>query len=499
MSIAWTGRLRPCAAAHSPRGAAASRRLLPLLLAGAPRRPAFGPGASRRALLTLAIESSCDDTCVAILDKAPATGAARLLFNRKITSDNRDFRGVHPLNAVLSHTTALAPLLREALASLPEATPAGGPDDDTRRRQLWAAGALRRKPDFVTVTRGPGMTSNLATGLNTAKGLAAAWDVPLVGVNHMQAHALTPRLVAALDRGVATPAPSDASGASTTAATTADATAHAAAHEPAFPFLSLLVSGGHTLLVLSRSLYDHEILAQAMNIAIGDMIDKCARNIIPASELADMDNVMYGPLFEKFAFPSAEKPEDYDYTPPARRADEIKIFDSGLGWTLTPLLASTSTMAYDFAGFHSQVLRVAEARPDMSVEERRFLAQHVMRLAFEHLASRLLLALKNNPEAVEGVRAVVVAGGVASNRYLMHILRSMLAVRGYEHLTINSPPPALCTDNAAMIAWTGMEMYEAGYSSNMDILPIRKWPVDPRAEGGGIMGADGWVRNTDDR
>lgn len=488
MSVAWA-RLRPCAAAHSPRGAVAGRRLV---LA---RRPVFFPGASRRTLLTLAIESSCDDTCVAILDKRPTTGAARLLFNRKITSDNRDFRGVHPLNAVVSHTAALAPLLRDALASLPEvlarASGHGGSERGERgpedaRHRLWAAGALRRKPDFVTVTRGPGMTSNLATGLNTAKGLAAAWDVPLVGVNHMQAHALTPRLVSALAKDAATPAQ-------------ASEAASTDAHEPAFPFLSLLVSGGHTLLVLSRSLYDHEILAQAMNIAIGDMIDKCARNIIPASELAGMDNVMYGPLFERFAFPSAAKPEDYDYTPPARRADEIKIFDSGLGWTLTPLLASTSAMAYDFAGFHSQVLRVVEARPDMGIEERRFLAQHTMRLAFEHLASRLLLALKSNPEAMEGVRTVVVAGGVASNQYLVHILRSMLAVRGYEYLTINSPPPALCTDNAAMIAWAGMEMYEAGYSSNMGILPLRKWPVDPRAEGGGIMGADGWVQNTDDR
>ncbi|RYP51977.1 hypothetical protein DL768_002773 [Monosporascus sp. mg162] len=554
MSASWC-LPRPCVQAHSLLRASSVHRPAPhhlLLRSSNPRLrclPASSP-LSRRRLLTLAIETSCDDTCVAVLEKLPS-GAARLHFNEKITSDNRAFRGVHPLTAVASHTAHLAPLVRRALRSLPEAssaatTPAtspkgpcargGGSNNDSGdgKEILWVDGRPRAKPDFVAVTRGPGMTSNLATGLNTAKGLAVAWDVPLLGVNHMQAHALTPRLVSALEKGEgATAAAAAAEG----GGGEEEQEDRRRQYDPAFPFLSLLVSGGHTLLVRSESLTSHAILAQALNIAVGDMIDKCARAILPpeyldnsrprppssaSSSSGDGDgdgvgNVMYGALLEEFVFPgsgSGSGPRDpaelYDYAPPARRADEIRVFDSGRGWTLTPPLSGTTAMAYDFAGFNSQVQRAVEERQAaggggaMDVEERRLLGRHAMRLAFEHLVSRLLFALKDRggkrnhhdsslnsgdddrgggaadrgDAAGGGVRTVVVAGGVASNGYLMHILRAMLAARGHGHLTVVSPPAALCTDNAAMIAWTGIEMYEAGWRSEMDILPMRKWPLD---------------------
>ncbi|KAK8088236.1 tRNA N6-adenosine threonylcarbamoyltransferase [Apiospora hydei] len=502
MSAGWL-RLRPHVAGRS---VVAHHRLLARCINSIASVDTGSRGAAhrpRRSLLTLAIESSCDDTCVAILEKCPSTGAAKLRFNKKVTSDNREFQGVHPTVAVLSHTASLAPLIDEALGHLPEAAAEAEEKDSpglqTRWQQLCSVrGSVRRKPDFVAVTRGPGMTSNLATGLNTAKGLATAWGVPLLGVNHMQAHALTPRLVSALARWPAA------------AAAAESGHQQKDNDEPAFPYLSLLVSGGHTLLVHSRSLCEHEILASASNIAIGDMLDKCARLILPASELSGTSNVMYGALLERFVFPpligedgsSKVDSYDYEYTPPARRADEIVTFDSGLGWTLTPLLAGTTAMTYNFSGFSSQVQRIVEDRPDMPLDERRLLGRHAMRLAFEHLASRLLFALKKDSSSSEAdlgtmkdVKTVVVAGGVASNRYLMHVLRSMLPVRGFGHLEINAPPPALCTDNAAMIAWTGMEMFEAGYRSQLDILAMRKWPVDPEAEGGGILGASGWVKD----
>ncbi|OTA59129.1 hypothetical protein K449DRAFT_297642, partial [Hypoxylon sp. EC38] len=452
-----------------------------------------------RRLLTLAIETSCDDTCVAVLEKdAGAGGAAQLLFNKKITSDNRQFRGVHPVMAVASHTQHLAAMVGEAMRSLPEAsettqTTDSGPRSDISAEEkelLWIDGQARRKPDFVTVTRGPGMLSNLSAGLNTAKGLAVAWGVPLLGVNHMQAHALTPRLVSALEAGKRQRAQQEAQGeyTSTQEAETPQPT-------PTFPFLSLLVSGGHSLLVLSRSLNDHAILASAQNIAIGDMIDKCAREIVPSSEIAAGENVMYGPLLERFAFPAGT---DYNYTPPPTRADEIKIYDSGLGWMLTPPLSGTTEMTYEFSGLNGQALKVLLGRPDMDVSERRLLAQNAMRLAFEHLASRLLFALSrgidtNDGEVLRNIRTVVVAGGVASNRYLMHILRAILDARGYGHIELVCPPLPLCTDNAAMIAWTGMEMYEAGWRSELDMLAIRKWPLDPNVDGG-ILGVPGWKK-----
>lgn len=268
---------------------------------------------------------------------------------------------------------------------------------------------------------------------------------------------------------------------------------------PSFPFLSLLVSGGHTLLLLSRSLNHHTILAEANSIAIGDMLDKCAREIVPPSEIAAGDSVMYGPVLERFAFPEPPGLDiDYEYTPPATRADEIELYDSGLGWGLTPPLHRTTQMAYEFAGINGQILKLLLARPDMPLPERRLLARHAMRLAFEHLASRLLLALKKHlPAAADepSPRTLVLAGGVASNRYLVHILRSVLDARGHGYLALVRPPASLCTDNAAMIAWTGMEMYEAGWRSELDVLAIRKWSLDPEAEGGGILGAGGWARD----
>jgi N6-L-threonylcarbamoyladenine synthase len=117
----------------------------------------------RRLLLTLAIETSCDDTAVAVLEKRelPNSGPAAILhFHKKVTSNNTAYNGVHPLASLYSHQENLASLVDEAIQHLP------------------ARNGARRLPDFVSVTRGPGMRSNLFTGLDTAKGLAAAWQVP---------------------------------------------------------------------------------------------------------------------------------------------------------------------------------------------------------------------------------------------------------------------------------------------------------------------------------
>jgi len=85
---------------------------------------------------------------------------------------------------------------------------------------------------------------------------------------------------------------------------------------------------------------------------------------------------------------------------------------------------------------------------------------------------------------------------VASNQFLRHVLRTTLDARGYRHIRLHFPPIELCTDNALMIAWAASEMYSAGYSSDLNIGPIRKWSMDPQAEDGGILGANGWIENT---
>ena len=125
------------------------------------------------------------------------------------------------------------------------------------------------------------------------------------------------------------------------------------------------------------------------------------------------------------------------------------------------------------------------------------MAREIQRVAFEHLASRILLHVSSCPEG-ERPKTIVVSGGVASNKYLRRVLREILDVRGFHDVELNFPPVELCTDNALMIAWAGYEMAMAGYSSALDVGPIRKWSMDSTATDGGILGADGWTRAATD-
>ncbi|KAL2060338.1 hypothetical protein VTL71DRAFT_9733 [Oculimacula yallundae] len=428
----------------------------------------------RRTLLTLAIETSCDDTSVAILEKHP-NNSATLHFNEKITSDNRAYGGVHPIEAHVSHQKTLSSLVHRALQSLPEEDKTSTNIEGSLVVKADHGFRIHRKPDFVTATRGPGMRASLITGIDTAKGLAVAWQVPFVGVNHMQGHALTPRLVSALEKG---------DGASKEA-------------DPEFPFLTLLVSGGHTMLVHSQSLCNHEILATTADMAIGDSIDKCARDILPASSLQGATDVMYGRLLETFAFPDAEP--NFNYATPrsfaSPRQEPGQIYD----WKILPPYTSPGPEGarkwadrFTYSGIATSVKRILEQSPEMDDIERRVLAKVTMMVAFEHLASRVLFALER-PDIK--VNTVVVSGGVASNQFLKQILRTVLDTAGHKDIRLLFPPPHLCTDNAAMIAWTGIEMYEAGWRTSLEAMAVRKWAIDPKADDGGILGVDGWEKD----
>lgn len=305
-----------------------------------------------------------------------------------------------------SHQEHLANLIASALPSLPNALPPSNAVEDRSSRQIsilcpktgnWI---WKRKPDFVSVTRGPGMISSLDVGLNTAKGLALAWQIPLLGVNHMQSHALTPRLVSALDQQNSCPAPC-----------------------PMFPFLSLLVSGGHTLLLHSKSIIDHAVLASTCDIAIGDALDKIARVVCPDVLLQSPGEIMYGRLLEQFAFPNGVR--DHQYVPPATRGEELASNITRWGWNLPVPFATTSSgaktrlMKFSFTGLDSKVRKICSERGDiMAHEERLELAREAMRVAFEHLAARVVLALDTLGSSEEVVDTLVVSGGVASNSYL---------------------------------------------------------------------------------
>jgi N6-L-threonylcarbamoyladenine synthase len=337
----------------------------------------------------------------------------------------------------------------------------------------------------------------------------------------MQAHALTPRLVSALDTSTTSPL------------------------EPAFPFLSVLASGGHTLLIQSASLTEHRLLGTTKDIAIGEFLDKVARILLPTELLQTTKSTMYGALLERFAFeqdqpatiavqrvengsrPSTSPPE-MSHIPAGSSAERYQEADSHgyswyeiprnheealekaitkWGWALNqPLVTAhgglkVNDIELSFSGLLTAAERIVRYQTDpitkkrtkierklneISLEEKRDIARETMRVAFEHVAYRVVLSLQSLAED-SAPRSVVLAGGVAANSFFRHILASTLCARGYPDIKLYFPPPSYCTDNAAMIAWTGLEMYEAGHTDPLSIRAIRKWPLnqllDPVVDG----------------
>lgn len=325
------------------------------------------------------------------------------------------------------------------------------------------------------------MRSNLSVGLDTGKAVSVAWQIPLVGVHHMQAHLLTPRLVSCLTV------------ANLETSASPDTTPH-------FPFFSILVSGGHSILVHSKSLTDHKIMADSHDIAMGKTLDQSAREILPDSLLQEAKNTMYGKFLENFVFPNGQA-DFADYQPPKTRREEIIKRVSPWGWSITTPLADTRTLQLSFSPMSSMVRKIVEEKGDnLAHEERVDLGREAMRVCFEHLASRTIIALEalrkqSYSYGGDEIKTLVVSGGVAANKFLMKVLHSFLDVRGFGHVKIVAPPPYLCTDNAAMIGWAGIEMFEAGWWSDLSCRPLRRWTLDPQAGDGGILGPGGWIRD----
>ena len=154
-------------------------------------------------------------------------------------------------------------------------------------------------------------------------------------------------------------------------------------------------------------------------------------------------------------------------------------------------------MEFTFTGTQSNVERICRIR-DFSAEdgeeERRALARESMQVVFEHLSSRAVMALQQLRSQGVQINTLVISGGVASNSFLRHVLQAFLDARGFTNVNVISPPSIFCTDNAAMIAWTGVEMYGDGWESDLSIHPLRKWAVDCNAADGGVLGVGGWRR-----
>ncbi|GAC99362.1 O-sialoglycoprotein endopeptidase [Pseudozyma hubeiensis SY62] len=343
--------------------------------------------------LILGIETSCDDSCASVV-----SSDRNILSDIVTKQDHSTTGGIHPLSAALGHHANIAPTIAAAID----------------QAQIAASDL-----DAIAVTQGPGMASSLGVGLSAAKTLSAVLRKPLIYVHHMQAHALTPLL------------------------TEAD--------PPQFPFLVLLVSGGHTMLVLARSVTDFEILATTSDDSIGDAFDKVARDLgIPWTSAP-------GAALETLAA-EAEATDNQQIFPVPRRGQPGFSY-SGLKAAVQRHIESQQTdgkMATSKALIAAAFQRAACAQ----LEDK--LGMVLRPSHHEQDARRRPYSRIKLPDGVNGddIKTVVCSGGVASNAFIRARLREHLDDLGRQDVDLQFPPLPLCTDNAAMIAWTGHLIFE---------------------------------------
>ncbi len=334
--------------------------------------------------LVLGIESSCDETAAALV-----TGDRQILAQAIASqeAEHAPYGGVVPEIAARAHAERLAPLVGKVLAK---------------------GGKTLGDCDAIAATAGPGLIGGVMVGLVTAKALAMASDTPLLAINHLEGHALSPRL--------------------------ADPNLR-------FPYALLLVSGGHCQILRVAGVGKYQRLATTIDDALGEAFDKTAKIL----------GLGYpgGPAVEKLA----------------REGDPCAV-------PLPRPLMHSKEPHFSFAGLKSAVLRAHEAGEYADAD----IAASFQQAALDCILDRTRRALS----AMEPVTALVVAGGVAANQTIRAGLESLAAEF---NLPFTAPPLPLCTDNAAMIAWAGVERLAAGFAPDpLDLKARPRWPLDPDAE-----------------
>lgn len=361
----------------------------------------------------LSIETSCDDTCVALINR-PDNGTAELIQHVKSTLDSTEVGGIIPTAAFDHHQSHISGAVERVLKE--NGLGPGNP------------------PDLICATRGPGMKGSLSIGLDFAKGLSVAYGKPLVGVHHMLGHLLVPRFESG---GV----------------------------EPQFPFLSLLISGGHTMLVLSESLLKHEILCDTIDVAAGDALDKTAREI-------GLKGNNLGRTLEEFVQTGKEDWHFKKYELPTPLSNKPGRLNQQ-NFSFSP-----------FQGVIKRLILSGDYDPT-NIRQQRALAYQSQKSIFDHVVNKVKLTIDANKDKLKGVNHFVASGGVASNLYLRTRLNDCF--EGTEIAKVSYPSLELCSDNAVMIGWAGIELYEAeGLTTNRNVVPISKWPLSD------IMNVSGW-------
>jgi N6-L-threonylcarbamoyladenine synthase len=332
--------------------------------------------------LILGLESSCDETAASVV-RSDRTILSHALAGQE--DHHRAFGGVVPEIAARAHTELMMPLVETALKDARLSL------DDI---------------DAIAATAGPGLIGGVMVGLVTAKALAMAADKPLIAVNHLEGHALSPRLV---DNSLE------------------------------FPYLLLLVSGGHCQLLRVNGVGDYNRLATTIDDAVGEAFDKTAK-------ILDL-GFPGGPAVER-----AAKTGDAKAVPlprPLKGADEPH---------------------FSFAGLKSAVVRAHDTGQYRTQD----IAASFQQAVVDCLKDRLEYSLSR----MQPVAALVVAGGVAANM----AIRDMLEQVAHAHdMRFVAPPLWLCTDNGAMIAWTGAERFAAGLTDGLDFVARPRWPLDANA------------------
>jgi N6-L-threonylcarbamoyladenine synthase len=320
----------------------------------------------------LAIESSCDETAVAILDSNK-----NILGHKVITQleEHQPYGGVVPEIAARSHINYLDKLVAETMKD---------------------AGLGFNDIDAVAATSGPGLIGGVIVGVMVAKAIASSANIPFLAINHLEGHALTVRLTEDID----------------------------------FPFLLLLVSGGHCQFLSVSELGKYKRLGTTLDDALGEAYDKVAK----------MLGLDYpgGPVVEKYALGGDEQ--------------------------------------RSFSGLKTAVKRTVDSLvTPVSEQDKADICASFQYTVGKVITSRISNAIEMYRAAGHGGGSFVLAGGVAANQYLRFVISDILTEHGFK---LYVPPINLCTDNAAMIGWAAMERFQQGYTSPLDFSPKARWSLE---------------------
>lgn len=349
----------------------------------------------------LGIESSCDETAVAVVSR-DAQGNPQILSNKILSQvdEHAEFGGVVPELAARAHLSAMDHLIKSALK-----------EADTSLDQI----------DGIAVTAGPGLIGGLMVGVMTAKAISASRNIPFLAINHLEGHALTARLT----------------------------------HNVEYPYLLLLVSGGHSQILRVNGLGNYDRLATTIDDAVGETFDKTAKLLglgFPG-----------GPMVEKAS--EGGDPNRFRFPKP---------------------LQGKQTLNMSFSGLKTAIKNEAQKLQPLSQQDVSDLCASMQKTIAELLGDRCKKAIEQYGDDSANL---VVAGGVAANREIRSTLETVCAECEYNLI---APPLELCTDNAAMIAWAGLERFELGEFSSLDQSPRSRWPLDEKADtliGSGRKGA----------